>query len=75
MCLTLFSLRIVITINLRNHIEHSRVLATGLYTSFEPRQNQLQPIALFNFMYEFVDWEIARYRSYFRHNQRPGDHQ
>ena len=57
----LFRIVITVDINLRNSIGHSRILATGLYTSFKPWQNQLQPIALFDFMYEFVDWEIAGY--------------
>ena len=51
----LFRIVITVNINLRNGIEHSRVLATSLYTSFKPRQNQLQPIALFDFMYGLVD--------------------
>ena len=56
------SLGVVITVDvdLRNCIVDGRILAPLLNFGFEPRQNQLQPIPLLNFLNEFGNWEIAR---------------
>jgi hypothetical protein len=54
-------LRIVVAVDvdLSDSVKHRWVLTSGLNTGFQPREDQLQSVPLFDFMNEFIDREIA----------------
>jgi hypothetical protein len=58
----LFRIIITVDVNLSDSIENSRILAPSLHARFEPRKNQLQPIALLNLMHKLINGEVASNR-------------
>lgn len=54
-----FRFAIRVDVDLRKGIVNSGILATLLHTSFEPRENQLQPVPGLDLVNEFIDREIA----------------
>ena len=49
---------VTVDVNLRDRIVKSRVLAPSLNSRLKPRKNQLQSVALLDFMYELGDGEM-----------------
>ena len=57
-------LRIVVAVNvnLRESVEDSRVLATGLHAGFQPGQDELETVASLDLVHQLVDGEVTRHR-------------
>jgi hypothetical protein len=50
---------ITVDIYLGKSIKYGGVLGASLDTRFKPRENQFEPVPLFNFVDKFVDREVA----------------
>ena len=55
----LLRIAIAVDINLGKSIKDGRVLGAGLDTRFKPRENQFEPVPLFDLMDKFVNREVA----------------